>query len=260
MGIPIDTKVPGHQSAEPDRSRVSASADGRAPSRMDPAGRRTESGEATGRSALDVLARAIAVVGVCGLAPRAPGTVGSLAAVAVFVGVTSGLRAAGVAPALSLVVHAAIVLLLCVVGTWAAGRAERIFGRSDDGRIVIDEVAGQWIALLPVGAWAALGPGTGPGTAGGAIDLMENPLFPGSVVTAFVLFRVFDVWKPGWVGRAERRFDGGWGVMADDLVAGCCAAVLLVLLIAVLGPASDPVRLQPRVERGPVVLGGGTHS
>ncbi len=61
------------------------------------------------------------------------------------------------------------------------------------------------------------------------------------VVTGFVLFRLFDIWKPGAVRWAERRFDGGSGVMADDLVAGVYAALALIVLelaVAVLSPAS----------------------
>jgi phosphatidylglycerophosphatase A len=195
----------------------------------------------------DVVARWIAVVGGCGYAPFAPGTVGSLVAVVAFVGVTTGLHAADVAASVALAIHAGIVLALCGVGTWAAGRAERSFGRHDDGRIVIDEVAGQWIALLPAALLpaallpaAALSGASGRLTTGGAGEALSDPtpfVFFLAVVTGFVLFRVFDVWKPGWIRWVERRFDGGFGVMADDLVAGVHAAVLLALAIALLIPA-----------------------
>jgi phosphatidylglycerophosphatase A len=259
MGIPIDTNVPGHQSADADDAPASWSPATLATPTEAP--RVVEPGEGAGRSVLDPLARAIAVVGGCGLAPLAPGTVGALAGVVAFVAVTSGLRAAGVSPSLSLAVHGGLLLLLCVVGTWAAGRAERIFGRHDDGRIVIDEVAGQWVALLPVAVLGPLGPAAGVGPVEGAVDSVESLLFSGAVVTAFVLFRVFDVWKPGWVRWAERRFDGGWGVMADDLVAGTYAAVLLLALVIVLpGTTSDSTRLPTPVERAPAVYGEGVGS
>jgi phosphatidylglycerophosphatase A len=115
---------------------------------------------------------------------------------------------------------AAMAAGLAAIGVWSAGRAEAFFCRSgggkDDGRIVIDEVAGQWIALAPL-LW---------------IRELWNPGMPAlffGVVTGFVLFRCFDIWKPGAIRWAERRFQGGYGVMADDLIAGLYAAVVLDL-------------------------------
>jgi len=100
--------------------------------------------------------------------------------------------------------HLGLIVGVTALGVWASGASERAFGRSDDGRIVIDEVAGQWIALTP--------------------QFFLSAALPAVVVTAFVAFRVFDIWKPGPVRWAERRFRGGWGVMADDVVAGLLAA------------------------------------
>ena len=160
----------------------------------------------------------IAVAGGCGYVPLAPGTAGSLAAailfgVACYGGTRSGGGEAGELP-LVLSVAGAIILAVCVIGTWASERAEMFFGRHDDGRIVIDEVAGQWITLVPILLFLpALSP-----------DLFS--LFF-AVVTGFVLFRVFDVWKPGAIRWTERRFEGGWGVMADDIMAGVHGACLL---------------------------------
>ena len=99
-------------------------------------------------------------------------------------------------------------------GTWAAGEAERALGRDDDGRIVVDEIAGQLLALAPL---FALPPGS-----------RTNFL---AVVTAFVAFRGFDIAKPGPVRWAERRFSGGFGVMADDAVAGALAAAVVSALV-----------------------------
>ena len=89
-------------------------------------------------------------------------------------------------------------------------------GAHDPGWIVIDEVVGQWIALLPVafGAWRA---GVSP------LDL-----WPG-LVAAFCFFRLFDIWKPGPVGWADKR-DDATGVMLDDVWAGVFAAICVVLL------------------------------
>ena len=116
--------------------------------------------------------------------------------------------------------------LLCGVGVWASEGAGLYFGEKDDGRIVIDEVVGQGIAFAPlVLAGASWRPAWS----------LES-LAP--VVTAFVLFRVFDIWKPGPVGWAERRFTGGLGVMMDDVVAGVLAALVLAGLQLVLSSGS----------------------
>lgn len=100
------------------------------------------------------------------------------------------------------------------VGIWAASRTERVYDREDDGRIVIDEVVGQLVALAPLAA-----------TAGEEVSLGRIFVW---VVTGFVAFRVFDIAKPGPVRWAERRFEGGVGVMADDVVAGLLAAAVLL--------------------------------
>ncbi len=143
---------------------------------------------------------AVATGAGAGFAPVAPGTFGSLVGIAVF---------ALIAPFGALAVAVA-ALLLTVAGVWAAGEAERIFARSDDGRIAIDEVAGQLVALWPL-TWIAPDRATAP-----------LPLLAG-----FLAFRAFDIAKPGPVRWAERRFEGGRGVVFDDLVAGGCAGVVV---------------------------------
>jgi phosphatidylglycerophosphatase A len=104
-------------------------------------------------------------------------------------------------------------LVLLGVGVWAAEQAERAFGRKDDGRIVIDEVVGQLLALAPL---ALLSPG-----------LRRHP---GLLAAGFLVFRLLDIWKPGPVRRAERGFPGGLGVMLDDVVAGLLAAAAVLAL------------------------------
>ncbi len=194
----------------------------------------------SGRFAVDSLSRAvarwIAVVGGLGYVPAAPGTAGSAAGALLFLlvfGIGNGapwFGAAGFEPLTPIafqVLFGAFVGSLLLVGVWAAGRAERDFGRQDDARIVIDELVGQLIALAPL-----------------LVLLRADASFFSvlvGVVTGFVLFRLFDIWKPGAVRWAERRFDGGSGVMADDLVAGVYAALALIVLelaVAVLSPAS----------------------
>ena len=134
-----------------------------------------------------------------GRLPLAPGTWGSLLAFPIWFalgGVEAGL------PSLL------AVSLLLVGGAWAACEAgERAWGH-DPGRVVADEVAGQWLSL-------ALAPP----------DLTAH--WPG-LLAAFLLFRLFDIWKPGLVDRAQ-RLPGGLGVLADDLLAGLLAAGCLWL-------------------------------
>jgi phosphatidylglycerophosphatase A len=97
------------------------------------------------------------------------------------------------------------ILLACVVGVWAIGRVP---GQADPGWIVIDEFAGQWIAMLPLIFW--------PGVIG--------------LIASFALFRLFDITKPGPVGWADRRHDS-IGVMADDVIAGAMAAAILSVIL-----------------------------
>ncbi len=124
-----------------------------------------------------------------GYAPVASGTFGSL------VGLLLALPLLWLLPGPG---YALCVLGVVGVGVWAAERAEQIFERKDDGRITIDEVAGMMIAMafLPQG--------------------------PGVALTAFLLFRALDIWKP-FPARAAERLRGGMGVMADDVVAGVYA-------------------------------------
>jgi len=105
------------------------------------------------------------------------------------------------------------------IGLWAVKIETAGQDNHDPSEIVIDEVVGQWIALLPtsVGAWM--------------MGLPLLSLWPG-IVTAFVMFRLFDIWKPGLIGRADRR-DDATGVMLDDVWAGVHAAVATGLLAAV---------------------------
>jgi phosphatidylglycerophosphatase A len=146
---------------------------------------------------------AIATGGGSGYAPVASGTFGSAVGLLIWLAI-SGLGSIGYALAL---------LAVVVAGIWAADRAQAIFRRHDDGRITVDEVAGMLVSL----AWL--------------------PARPEVVLSAFLLFRVFDIWKPAPAGAAE-RLPGGLGVMADDLVAGVYANLAGQLLWRVIFPGS----------------------
>lgn len=142
-----------------------------------------------------------------GLLRPAPGTWGSLAA----------LPAAWVLH----VIGGPVLLIATGAFLYAAGvrlTALEIAqsGDHDPSWIVVDEVVGQWIALLPVSLGAA------------HVGLSPLRLWPG-IVAAFLLFRLFDIWKPWLVGRADRRGDAT-GVMLDDVWAGLFAAIVAAAL------------------------------
>ena len=139
------------------------------------------------------LAVFVATVAYCGYFPVAPGTVGSAAGLIVYLLVWW---------AQSPAVEVGLILVLFAAGVWAGTTAERYFGGIDPGPIVIDEVVGMLITLafIPVGWSGAL--------------------------AGFVLFRIFDVFKPYPAGRFE-RLHGGLGVMADDAMAAVYANISL---------------------------------
>jgi phosphatidylglycerophosphatase A len=134
-----------------------------------------------------------------GYSPWVPGTVGS--ALALFIVWIVPFSRAGL-----LVFFVAVTL----AGTWAAHRAERQLGVKDPGVIVIDEVAGMTLSVLPF------------------------PPTPAVLIAGFVLFRLFDIVKPFPAG-ASQRATGGIGVMVDDLIAGLYALVVIAIGRAVLG-------------------------
>ena len=132
----------------------------------------------------------------------APGTWGSLAALpAAYL-----LHLLGGFPLL-----AAATGLVCIAGYWATAEMTRGKADHDPSEIVIDEVAGQWLAIWAISypAWTH--------------DISITALWPGWI-SAFVLFRLFDILKPGPVGWADRK-QGPMGVMLDDVIAGILAAL-----------------------------------
>ena len=140
------------------------------------------------RSALAYLA----TLGPIGHLRPAPGTIGSA------VGVVSGYMIASYGAG----ILAAATLFVTITGILAADAYNQATSREDAPEVIIDEVAGQWVALIIL------------------------PLDPWWFAAAFVLFRFFDITKVGPVGMAE-QLSGGVGVMADDIVAGLLAALCL---------------------------------
>ena len=166
----------------------------------------------------DVLALAIATCGV-GYLPLAPGTWGSLLGVAIFLSWRAlSLRASEAfkaGPQYETLYTASLLILIAIItlaGVWAATRVEKLLGRKDPGKVVVDEVAGQLITFLFVPIAAAL-----------------NWWI---MVAGFLLFRLFDIWKP-YPARRLEALESGLGIMADDLVAGAYAAIVTALIVAI---------------------------
>ncbi len=134
-----------------------------------------------------------------GYAPVASGTVGSFVTVV----------AIWLLPLTPLRILVALVVVT-LVGIWAGSRVERVLGRKDPGVIVIDEVAGMLLSVI-----------------------LLPPTIP-VLVTAFFLFRLFDIWKP-FPARESQALTGGVGVMVDDLIAGVYALVLVLGARALFG-------------------------
>jgi len=149
------------------------------------------------------------VLGVGYLRP-APGTWGSLVALPC----AWLLHVVGGFPLLALA-----IIVAFAAGWWATSKMTAGSDNHDPSEIVIDEVVGQWIALLPlsIAAWRM------------GIDI--TVMWPGWIA-AFALFRLFDIWKPLIVGWADRRGDP-LGVMLDDVFAGVFAAIGVVLLAGI---------------------------
>lgn len=136
-----------------------------------------------------------------GLAPRAPGTVGTLVAVVIYLLVLQHL---------SLPTYAGVLVVTALFGIWLCGRAATQMGLHDHPGIVWDEFVGYWLtmALAPPGWWWAM--------------------------WGFVIFRVFDIVKPWPIGWLDRKLEGGAGIMLDDLLAGVYSAACLHLLMVAL--------------------------
>ncbi|MGA7235044.1 MAG: phosphatidylglycerophosphatase A [Bryobacteraceae bacterium] len=133
----------------------------------------------------------------CGRSPVAPGTVGSAAAIFIAIAIEHFFN-------LPPIGFAVLALLLLAPAIWAADVSARAANAKDPQFVVVDEVIGQWIALA------------------GARTLHWK-----SYLAAFVLFRLFDIWKPPPVRQLE-RLPGGIGINADDAMAGIYAALVLL--------------------------------
>jgi phosphatidylglycerophosphatase A len=167
-----------------------------------------------------------------GYLPLAPGTWGSAAAIALVAG-TAALTRAESGPMI-VVSEFTLLLALAAIGLWASERVVAALPSDPDpGYVVIDELSGQTIALV---AGSALSSWTTPPFGARVSAKLTAALLSGLLnwkylLAGFILFRVFDIWKPFPARRAE-FLPGGLGIMADDWVAGAYAALGLWLLRA----------------------------
>jgi len=132
-----------------------------------------------------------------GYLPKAPGTWGSLV----------GLLLVFLFHNFSLAVYIAVAGGLFVVGSFAAGEAEKILDNRDPGVVVIDEIVGMLVTMTAV------------------------PLTPFTMLVGFIFFRIFDIVKPFPVNIFDQHFHGGLGIMLDDVVAGIYSLIILNLVL-----------------------------
>ncbi len=132
-----------------------------------------------------------------GYLPKAPGTWGSLVGLVLFFLLHN----------LNLEIYLAVTAGIFLIGTFAAGEAEKIMDRQDPGLVVIDEITGILITMIGI------------------------PATPLAMVLGFIFFRIFDIFKPFPVNFVDQRFHGGLGIMLDDIVAGIYSLIVMQLLV-----------------------------
>ena len=152
----------------------------------------------------------------------APGTWGSLAGMAAWLLLVTGLRTTTWALTPGALVCAPLAMTLLAV--WASDRVVKETGQKDPSFIVADEWAGIWFALTPLLF---------------TVTVQPQPwlLWAARLAAPFLLFRLFDIWKPGLVDAAQ-GLPGGWGVVMDDVLAGLLAGLLAWPLDRWLGAQS----------------------
>jgi len=146
-------------------------------------------------------------LGYSGLAPKAPGTVGTLISLPIGMLILIYFNAQTLFLA---------TLLITLIAIKSINKYEENSGIHDDKRIVIDELAGMWFALSVAPAISV---------SLNEVNMLENGFLVQSLLS-FVLFRYFDITKPSIIGRIDRETKGGIGVMGDDIIAGFAAGIL----------------------------------
>lgn len=170
---------------------------------------------------LDYLALGLTTFGV-GYLPLMPGTFGSIVGVMIYLAFALGEQslevfltgrgwATGEINAITHAVIPVIFLLFCLAGIWAAGRSTDLFGNKDPSHAVVDEVIGQIIVFL----------------------FVPFGLHWGYVLAGFLLFRLFDIWKPYPIDDLQ-GLPAGIGICADDMLAGVYGGTCLAIAYAVI--------------------------
>jgi len=143
-------------------------------------------------------------LGYSGLSPKAPGTVGTIVSLVIAIFLLKYI---------SITTLFLLSLLISVVAVKQIDIYEKEVGEHDSSEIVIDELAGMWIALSIASATS------------------DNYIIAG---LAFVYFRLFDIYKPSIIGKIDRDVKGGWGVMGDDMLAGLFAGLCTSMTYSLL--------------------------
>ena len=153
---------------------------------------------------VSVIVKKPAVLLACGLGsglvPKAPGTFGTLAAIPLYL----------VMQPLGLLSYLLLTAIFFVLGIWLSNQAIKVFNRDDPSEVVWDEVVGFLVTMVAAPAgwqWLVLG---------------------------FVLFRIFDIWKPWPVRLADHKLHGGLGIMLDDVIAGIYALIVLQVIALIV--------------------------
>ena len=136
-----------------------------------------------------------------GLSPKAPGTMGTVVAVLIYL----------VLPSMPPTIYAGLILLSFVFGIWICGKTAEDLGVHDHGGIVWDEFVGYWVTMF----------------------MAPSGLF--WVLLGFVLFRLLDIFKPWPIKWADKELAGGLGIMFDDVLAGIMAALCMKALVVLTG-------------------------
>ncbi len=136
-----------------------------------------------------------------GLSPKAPGSVGTIVAVLIYL----------VLPSMPPIIYAGLVLLSFFFGIWICGKTAEDLGVHDHGGIVWDEFVGYWITMF----------------------MAPSGLF--WVLLGFVLFRLLDIFKPWPIKWADKELAGGLGIMLDDVLAGIMAALCMQAVVVLIG-------------------------
>ncbi len=135
-------------------------------------------------------------LGYSGLSPKAPGTVGSFVALILAIGLLQYISVSNLFM---------LSILITIIAVKQIDIYEKEVGAHDGKEIVIDELAGMWIALSVANA------------------NFDNMIYIAPL--SFFFFRLFDIWKPSIIGKIDQKVKGGWGVMGDDVIAGIAGGV-----------------------------------